>query len=330
MKIAITGGAGFIGSYLAKAFLDAGHDVLVIDNLSCGSREAVDPRARFYHVDIRDEKFRTILQMERPDIVSHHAAPALPQPYHLPQERSLNEADIHIRGLLHVLDSCVNAQVRKFIFASGGNDLYGNVSSEQLPIREDTALCPRRSHEIGKVAGEWYVRYYTQHYRLEHTILRYADVYGERRHVAAHHPLSHMMQALLERKQPVLWGCSEAQRDHIFIDDVVQANLLALQAGKNQTLHISSGQSYSLKHLYQLVATLLESRQEPLYLSSMEREKSDPAMIALSNSRAQQQLGWQPQTSLSEGVRRAIQRWRGEETLPLPIAVEKSFVTLTR
>lgn len=327
MKIAITGGAGFIGSHLATAYLNAGHDVFIIDNLVHGTRAAIDTRARFYYVDIRDEKLRTILQAERPDIVSHHAAPYVPQAHHLPEERSLADADIHIRGLLHVLESCASAQVSKFIFASGGNDLYSCAAKEQLPIQEDAALCPHRSHEIGKVAGEWYVRYYTQQYGLSHTILRYADVYGESNNANAHHPLSHIIQALLEQQQPIILGNGEAQRDHIFINDVVEANLLVLKAAKNQTLHISSGNSYSLKHLYQLAANLLEYRREPLYLSALESMENSQSVMALDNSRAYQSLGWRPTIPVAEGVRRAIQQWRGETTRLSPIH-EKSIATL--
>ncbi len=327
MKIAITGGAGFIGSHVATAYLDAGHDVFVIDNLIHGMREAIDARTRFYHVDIRDEKLRTILQAERPDIVSHHAAPTIPQAHHLPEERSLADADIHIRGLLHVLESCVSAQVSKFIFASGGNDLYSCATKEQLPIQEDAALCPHHSHEIGKVAGEWYVRYYTQQYGLAHTILRYADVYGESNSVNAHHPLSHIIQALLEQHQPIILGNGEIQRDHIFIDDVVEANMLALKTAKNRTLHISSGYSYSLKHLYQLTAHLLGSRQEPLYLSALEDMKDSQSAIALDNSRAYQILGWRPAVPVNEGVQRAIRNWRGKTTQTSAIQA-KRVVTL--
>src|SRR3984893_19149807 len=121
MKIAITGAAGFIGAQVTKAYLDAGHDVLVIDSLLYGAHQVVDPRARFYQVDIRDGKLRTILQDERPEIVSHHASQ---KRFTASCEQAMADADVHIRGLLNVLDSCVNASVGKFIFASGGNNLY--------------------------------------------------------------------------------------------------------------------------------------------------------------------------------------------------------------
>src|SRR5437899_132217 len=110
MKIAITGGAGFIGSHLTKAYLDAGHDILVIDSLIHSSRKAVDPRARFYQMDIRDSKLYTVLERERPDIVSHHAVQRLENTLPLVGV-SVTDADAHIRGLLNVLDACVSASV---------------------------------------------------------------------------------------------------------------------------------------------------------------------------------------------------------------------------
>src|SRR6266516_5191040 len=159
MKIAVTGGAGFIGSHLTRAYLDAGHDVFVIDTLINGSREALDSRARFYQLDIRDAKLQTLLQKERPDIVSHHVVQRQ-RAYPL-EEPSLADADVHIRGLLNVLDSCVAASVGKIIFASGGNSLYRGIASSgsigkthpgQISVKEDAPLYPRKPHDISKVA----------------------------------------------------------------------------------------------------------------------------------------------------------------------------------
>ena len=304
MKIVITGGAGFIGSHIVRAYLDAGHHVIVIDNLSHGARTAVDPRARFYHMDIRDEKLHTVLQNERPDIVSHHASQFYTMNTPI-SEQALADADMQVRGLINVLEGCHAAQVRKIIFSSGGNSLYGNVESEQLPLTEATPLCPQRPHDIGKVAGEWYVRYYSQTYNIQHTILRYADVYGETDLEYAHHPLSQFVQMIYDGRRPVLRGASHVLRDHVFIDDVVRANLCALTRGNNETVHISAGHGCTLYQLYRVVAILLECEDvKPAYIPSGTLE--EPSSIVLANAHAQQVLGWSPEVNMVQGVQRAV------------------------
>ncbi len=309
MKIAIIGGAGFVGSHLARAYLNAGHDVFVIDSLVHGTRETLDERARFYHLDIRDGKLQAVLQAERPDVVSHHA---VQREQSLPCEGSLIDADVHIRGLLNVLEGCVHAQVSKFIFASGGNSLYRRTPLQGLeatmPICEDVGACPRFPQDISKLAGEWYVRYYTQQYRLPHLILRYADIYGEADSTRAWHPLTAFLSQLVRQSRPTIRGTDCDVRDHIFIDDVVRANLYALESGRNETLHISTAQGYSLKQFYHAAARLLQSEIAPLYISPSQAE---PTAIILDNRRAAQVLKWQPEIDLLKGVGLAVERLCG-------------------
>ena len=316
MKIAIIGGAGFIGSHLAKAYLDAGHDVLVIDTLINGSLDAVDSRARFYQVDMRDRKLQSILQRERPEVVSYHAAHRSQNSQPL-EELSLVDADVNVRGLLNVLDSCVAASVGKIIFASNGNSLYGDggslVAEEQDPgqaktfvAREDTPLSPLKPYDISKVAGEGYVRYYTRKYGLSHTILRYADVYGEIDKALAQHPLTYFTRMLLDHRRPVIRGAADEKRDHIFIDDVVQANFRALARGHNQTLHISTGEGHSLNDLFAAAASALGSELEPLYLS---QSLVHAASCILDNSQATLALGWAPAVDFASGVQWAVERF---------------------
>jgi UDP-glucose 4-epimerase len=304
MKIAITGGAGFISRRIVQAYLDAGHDVLVIDSLVNKTQQVVDPRARLYRVDIRDNIVSTILQEERPDIVSHHVSQ---QPSVVPGAQVIADADVHIRGLLHILESSINASVKKLIFASGGNDLYEQTAN--LPVTEDAPLNPQSAHDISKIAGEWYVRYFTRLYGLQHIILRYADIYGasiSMQEPSSHtsHPLHYLLSMLAQQRSPIIRGTGKEVRDHIFIDDVVRANLQALDRGHNQTFNISSGQGYSLNQLYQITTDLLKSSIEPTYLFSFSEEKHD---IILDNSRAQRYLQWQPEISLTVGIQRLIE-----------------------
>jgi UDP-glucose 4-epimerase len=326
MKIAITGGAGFIGTHLTKAYLDAGHDVLVIDNLLHGSRRAIDPRARFSHLDIRDGKLRTLFQRERPDLVSHHAA-LYRQQQDIPGEQPLADADVHVRGLLNVLESSIDASVSKVIFASGGNTLYGRVKPEYLPLTEDTPLDPQHPYDISTVAGERYVRYYAQHYGLTYTILRYADVYGETNGILTRHPLSYFICMLRERRRPIIRGTLDEVRDHIFIDDVVRANLRALTRGENQTLHISSGRGYPFSHLYQLVADILESEIEPVYLFN---PRMGASSIVLDNTRARHFLGWQPEVNLSVGIWRAVELLHEQSEPPVPLPMREVSLQAAR
>jgi UDP-glucose 4-epimerase len=306
MKIGITGGAGYIGSRLTKAYLDEGHDVLVIDNLLHGSSQAIDPRARFYQLDMRDSKLRAVLYQERPDLVSHHAAYWRDE---IPETPVLADADVHVRGLLNLLEGCVHAGVRKVIFASNGNSLYRPIEQEALPVKENAPLCPQYPHDISKLAGEWYLRYYTHQYGLKHCILRYADVYGEDHNQWTHHPLTYFIRMFSNRQRPVIRGSGDEIRDHIFIDDVVRANLRALKHGDNQTLHISTGRGCSLNQMCQMVAILLKSDLEPLHISGTLVEECS---LVLDNSRAGRVLAWRPEVEMSEGVQRAVQLWRGE------------------
>jgi UDP-glucose 4-epimerase len=314
MKIAIIGGAGFVGSHLTRAYLDAGHDVLVIDNLVHGTREAVDPRARFYHLDIRDSKVQAVLQAERPNIVSHHA---VQREYSLPCESSLVDADVHIRGLLNVLEGCVSAQITKLIFASGGNSLYRGCSLQEIttamPVSEEIEVCPQQPQDITRVAGEWYVRYYTRQYGLPHLILRYADIYGELDPVRAWHPLTTFLAQLLSHRRPTIRGTDCNVRDHIFIDDVVRANLRALERGRNETLHISTAQGYSVRQFYQAAVRLLQSSIQPAYISA---SLVEPTAIILDNRCASQVLRWQPEVDFPTGVSLAVERLCGSLKQP--------------
>lgn len=302
MKIAITGGAGFIGSHLTKAYLDAGHDVFVIDNLFHGTHQTIDRRARFYHIDIRDHKVATILQEERPDIVSHHAARRSDE---FTNDSTTTDADVHIHGLLNMLESCVDASIKKFIFASGTHSMYGQIHVEHLPLHEDAPLCPQNACDISKVAGEWYVRHYSRYYGLRHTILRYSDVYGPTEPNLSHHPLNYFITMLLQHERPVIRGSGNEIRDHIFVDDVVQANLSALKCGDNCTLHISSNQGYTLNQLYALTSALLDCKTDPLYITGIAPHMEIPALV-LDNALAHRILGWIPQFTLPEGIRHAI------------------------
>lgn len=323
MKIAIMGGAGFVGSHLAGAYLDAGHDVLVIDNLAHGAREDVDERARFYQVDIRDARVQKILQQERPDVVSYHVALHAGA---FPRASLLADADVQLRGLVNVLEGCVGASVARFIYASNGSTLYqpAPVAASTQPelhiVREDTPVRPRHSDDICKLTGEWYVRYFSREHALEHTILRYAHIYGETRREQAQHPITYFIDMLARGQRPIIRESARDVRDHIYIDDVARANLRALERGRNCTLHISSGKGYTLDQLFKAVAAQFSSDLLPVSIASA---RIEPTALVLDNTLARQQLDWQPCVDLTEGIQRAVEALCGDM---LPAQVKETTV----
>jgi len=315
MKIAITGGAGFVGSHIATAYLAAGHDVFIVDTLVNSPRQAacsLDPRARFYQVDVRDAQLRTIFQNERPDIVSHHAAQ---HSQHFYGRQALVDADVHIRGLLNVLEACVSASAQKLIFASNGTTMYHPIpltgyARQEFPIvKEDAPLCPQYPTDISKLAGEWYVRYCTRQHNVSHVILRYADIYGGSSLESVQHPCAYFAAMLAANQRPIIRGSGQDVRDHIFIDDVVRANLCALERGRNITVHISSGKGSSEHQIYCAIAQRLSSSLLPVYLSGT---NSDPTAVVLDNSLAWQELGWRPRIGLAEGNKRMAGKVQGD------------------
>jgi UDP-glucose 4-epimerase len=257
--------------------------------------------------------------------------------------------------MLHILDSCVYAHVRKIIFASSGNSLYGQLEAAQLPATEESPLHPQSPLDISKVACECYIRYYTRRYGLKHTILRYADVYGERNLIQPtnlHHPLNYFLNMLAEQRCPIILDSGNAIRDHIFIDDVIQANLCALERGENQTFNIGSGQCYSLNQLYQMAARQMQSQLEPVYMKRLQAPHHSwpltaptpleyarvpidalqpepieipevPSAIVLDCGRARQILGWQPKVSPTEGIEQAAKQLRTINTTPIAARPEK-------
>ncbi len=177
MKILVTGGAGFIGSHVVDAYLAAGHEVAVVDNLSLvggGRRENVPAQARFYEVDIRGEALRQAMADFRPEVVNHHAAQASVK---ISMDDPTYDAEVNVLGLVNVLRAASDAQVRHVIYISSAAT-YGTPAS--VPLNEDSPQHPESAYGITKMAGEHYLRMWHDSYGLDYTIFRYANVYGPR------------------------------------------------------------------------------------------------------------------------------------------------------
>lgn len=299
----ITGGAGFIGSHVADAYLGAGHRVVVVDDLSSGSSQNLDPRVKLYQLDIRDAALDEIFQREQPDIVNHHAAQvSVPRSITDP----LRDAEINLLGLINILQSCVKHHVKKVIFISSGGAIYGE--AEEYPTTENYLPQPLSVYAINKLAGEHYLRFYHHQYGLKYSILRYANVFGPRQRAQGEAGVvSIFVEKLLADEAPDLYAYPEDPegmiRDYVYVKDVVRANLAVLDEGDNDVFNIGTCVETTTSHLYKTILWQLGKDIQP---HCGPARKGDLRRSMLDSSKAFKELGWSPIYSLEDGIKETV------------------------
>jgi UDP-glucose 4-epimerase len=307
MKVLITGGAGFIGSHVADAFLKAGHEVVVLDNLSSGNRENLPAQARLYLLDLGAPEVEKVFAAERPDIVDHHAAQISVT---ASARDPLGDARINVLALLNLLEACRRFPVKKFIFASTGGAIYGD--TDRLPTPEDHPPQPLSPYGIHKWLGEQYLRYYAQQHGLACTVLRYANVYGPRQNPDGEAGVvSIFLTRLLRRETPILFAYPGEEdgmvRDYVYVEDAARANLEAVGKGAGETVNVGTGLPTTTGALYRAIAKGFpgapEPRREPARPGEMRRSLLDVR-------KAERLLGWKPRVALSEGLDRTGEFFR--------------------
>lgn len=295
MNILVTGGAGFIGSHLTKRLLMEGHSVSVVDNLSTGKLENVPSAAHFYHLDIRDKKLSSVLIKETPQIIYHLAAQtSVPLSVADPAE----DAAINIAGSLNLFHTAVENKVSKIIYSSTAA-VYG--VPEILPITEDHLVNPISGYGLSKLTAEKYLQYYHLAYGIDHTILRYANVYGEGQDSSGEGGVvAKFMQQALNRRRPQIFGDGQQTRDFVYVGDVVEANIRSMQQANQQTLHISTSIATSITGLWENIQAITGIDLTPDYLPS---RAGDIRNSVLDNRRAKQLLDWSPVYDIKQGLR---------------------------
>ncbi|HPB44065.1 MAG TPA: NAD-dependent epimerase/dehydratase family protein [Candidatus Syntrophosphaera sp.] len=303
MKILITGGAGFIGSHVADACLEAGHQVVVVDDLSSGNFANLNPAVKFYQLDIRDPALDEVFAAEKPDVVNHHAAQiSVPRSVTEP----LLDAQINILGLVNVLENCVKHHIKKVIFISTGGAIYGE--AEEYPTTEDYPPQPLSVYAINKFAGENYLRFYQHQYGLEYTVLRYANVFGPRQIAQGEAGVvSIFVEKLLQDSAPTIYAYPDDPegmiRDYVYVKDVVRANLAVLDRGSNEVFNIGTCEETTTSQLYKTILWQLGKKIQPLKGPA---RKGDLRRSMLDNSKAFKELGWSPIYSLEDGIRETV------------------------
>src|SRR5947208_13467065 len=261
MRILVTGGAGFIGSHIVDQCIAAGHEVAVVDNLwdkGWGKKANLNPRAGFYHVDITDEaSLDHVFDEVRPEIVSHQAA------QHSVSVSTKNpqfDARVNVLGLLNVLTNCTRVGTRKIVFASSGAT-YGTPA--RLPIAEEVPQHPESPYGITKMVAEHYLRYWQEANGLNYTALRYGNVYGPRQDPNGEAGVIAIFAKRFLKHEPIRidWD-GEQKKDYVFVGDVAQANLLAIEHGGNDIFCIGTGRAASVNELYNSLGTIIGYKPE--------------------------------------------------------------------
>lgn len=306
MRIIITGGAGFIGSHIADRYVAEGHDVLVLDSLwehGGGRRANVPERASFMHMDIRDENIARIFQEFRPDVISHHAAQ---HSVAISSRDPKFDADVNVMGLLNVLDAAVKVGAQKVIFASSGAT-FG--TPEKFPITESTPQRPTSPYGITKMVAEHYLRFYKEEKGLDFTALRYGNVYGPRQDPNGEAGVvSIFIGKFLKHEGVRIDWDGEQTRDYVFVKDVANANVLALEKGSGGCYVIGTNKKTSVNQIYK---SLVEISGFEAPLTHGPKRAGDARDAQFDPALAKKELGWAPQTKLIDGMRETYDYFKG-------------------
>lgn len=300
MKILITGGAGFIGSHIADRYIELGHEVVIVDNLVTGQKENIPPKATFYEMDICDQALKQIFEKEKPEVVGHQAAQ---MDVRKSVDDPIYDATVNVLGGLNLFQNCVKYNVKKVIFASTGGAIYGE--QDYFPADEKHPLRPLSPYGITKLTTEKYLYFYLQTYKLNHTILRYANVYGPRQNPHGEAGVVAIFSTkILKGDQPVINGDGKQTRDYVYVGDVVAANAIALKTANNKIYNIGTGIETDVNVLFNKIKDAM-GRDVPEVHG--EAKAGEQLRSVLDNSLIQKEQGWKPSVSLGEGLKMTVE-----------------------
>ena len=299
MKILVTGGAGFIASHITDAFIEEGHDVLVLDDLSTGSEKNIHAKARFVKMNICDPEVKNLFEEEQFDVVNHHAA-------QMDVRKSVADpafdANVNILGTINLLQSSVKHGTKKFMFASTGGAVYG----EQLffPANESHQTNPVSPYGISKLSVEKYLNFYHKEYNLNFTILRYANVYGPRQNPFGEAGVvSIFCNKMLNSEQPIINGDGKQTRDYVYVQDVVKANLLTLSESGSSVYNVGTTIETNVNELFLMLNDIIGNDQV---------EKHGPAApgeqlrSVITSDKLFENLDWKPSITLEDGLKYTV------------------------
>ncbi|OGC07456.1 UDP-glucose 4-epimerase [candidate division WOR-1 bacterium RIFOXYA2_FULL_36_21] len=309
MKIVVTGGAGFIGSNVVDTYVEAGHEVLIIDNLSTGKEENLNTKANFEKIDIRDKKVHDIISSFSPDVINHIAA-------QIDVRKSLSDpvfnAEVNELGMLNILETAVKTKAKKLLFSSTGGAIYGEIK-EKDGADEGHPQEPISPYAITKRAGELYLYAYHVNYGLNYTVLRYGNVYGPRQDPLGEAGVNAIFCGkMLKGEIPTIYGDGKQLRDYLFVKDVAQINLIALKKGDNTTYNIGRGIGISVNELFKHLKELLNFTGEAIYASPRAGELF---RSVLNCKKAERELGWKAEVDIRKGLELTLHWYKEKQNI---------------
>jgi len=295
MNILVTGGAGFIGSHIVDAYINNNHNVVIIDDMSRGRKEFINPKATFHQISISDPRLANIIQKESIEVINHHAAQISVSDS---VKNPVKDAESNIIGTLQLLQNAVECGIDKFIFASTGGAIYGE--QDYFPAREDHPQKPTSPYGLSKLSVEGYLKFYKEQYGLKSIIFRYGNVFGPRQNPNGEAGVVAIFNnRLLKGQAPIINGDGEQTRDYIFVRDVVNANLLALKLNGSDTFNVGTGQETSVNELTHLILEVAESNID---VQTSKKNNFEQRRSCLDYKKLKGSLNWSPKVSLKEGL----------------------------
>jgi UDP-glucose 4-epimerase len=303
MKILVTGGAGFIASHVVDRYIELGHKVVVVDNLVTGNQSNLNPKAKFYELDIRDPELAKVFEKEKPEIVNHHAA-------HIDVRKSVEDpsydAQVNILGSINLLRAAVQNGVKKVIYISTAGAVYGE--PESLPIFENSPINPICPYGISKHTVEHYLFQTSRTDGLKYTVLRYPNVYGPRQDPRGEAGVNAIfIGMMLQGKVPTIYGKGHECRDYVYVGDLVEANAAVLDRGDGEIYNLGSNTGTTVDQLFQILAGLLNFHKEPKRASLRPGEIE---RIYIDGGKAGRELGWKPKVDLKTGLSMTVDFYR--------------------
>jgi len=300
-RVLVTGGAGFIGSHVANAYLESGDDVWVLDNLSSGRRANIPEGAEFMELDIRDDDVRNLFRKVRFDIVNHHAAQI---DVRASVAHPTIDASINLQGLLNLTEAAIDVGTRRFVFVSSGGVVYGEPST--IPTLETAPKLPLSPYGVSKFTGELYLNYYRQVHGLEYVALRYSNVYGPRQDPQGEAGVVAIFSRKLLAQEPlIIFGDGEQTRDYVYVGDVVSANILASEMDldprgqlDDHAFNVGTGIETSVNRLADVLGLIAGIDLGREYKSTRPGELRRSAL----NADKLRALSWTPGSTLEQGL----------------------------